>query len=88
MLNRVRKLTLAGWSQRDIAARLGVHQTTIGKWQRRAAVVPAGHGSERRRAKARRNYRAVCEAFGVANLWSIPGLMRRVEAAKRGELPC
>lgn len=88
MLKRIADLTRAGLSQRDIASRVGVHQTTVGKWQRRAGVAPSGHAGERRRAKARRNYRAVCGSFGVRNLRSIPGLVRRVERAKKGLPPC
>ncbi|AMV24612.1 hypothetical protein VT84_09465 [Gemmata sp. SH-PL17] len=88
MLERVARLTAAGYSQRDIAAKLDIHQTTVGKYQKKAGVAPNGHTSERRRDKARRNYREVCAAFGVGNLFSIPGLRRRVEAAKKGVVPC
>lgn len=78
-VSHIRRLTVQGWSQRDIAERVGVTQTCVMRWQCRLGLKANGYATERARDKRRQACMGVCKANGVACLNEFQRINRAIQ---------
>lgn len=80
---RIKFLHTWEFSQRDIAAKIGVSQRCVCYRMKKLGLKPHGHATERSRKKKRKAYYRFCEANGVPSLAfiseTIPRLKREVK---------
>lgn len=82
------RLHRRGWSQRDVAERVGCTQSCVMRWLRRLGLSPNGHRTRRSLAKKRRSYWRTCRANGLESLQEAKQINRAIRSLSAWKRRC